>query len=137
MQACLSHQQRRLSSSFQRRVSKVFTERNCCKAFEASGLVLLESQVGLRRLEIKLYTPSAPLSKDTPWQSKTPSNTVEFGSQSRLVHASFGQSLETIQDGFSQLVKGAELMLHQNALLASRNFDLEEQLAVLTKTKTH
>jgi hypothetical protein len=33
-------------------------------------------------------------------------------------------------------VKGAELMLHQNALLAARNKELEEQLAVITKRKT-
>jgi hypothetical protein len=91
----------------------------------------------LGRLEIRLRTPPALPSEDTLWQSKTPSSTVEFGSQSRLVCASFGQSLETIQDGFSQLVKGAKLMLHQSALLALRNSHLEEQLAVLTKWKTH
>jgi hypothetical protein len=124
MQACLLHQQRRLSSSFQGRNFKVFTEQNCCKASEASGLVLLESQVGLRRLEIRLRTPATPLSEETPGQSETPSNTMEFGSQSRLVCASFSQSLETIQNGFSQLVKGAELMLHQNALLVLCNSDL-------------
>ncbi|KAH7074948.1 hypothetical protein BKA63DRAFT_414352, partial [Paraphoma chrysanthemicola] len=33
-------------------------------------------------------------------------------------------------------LKGAELMLHQNALLAARNFELEEQLAVITKRKS-
>jgi hypothetical protein len=33
-------------------------------------------------------------------------------------------------------VKGAELMLHQNALLAARNHELEEQLAVITKRKS-
>jgi hypothetical protein len=33
-------------------------------------------------------------------------------------------------------VKGAELMLHQNVLLAARNKELEEQLAVMTKRKT-
>jgi hypothetical protein len=33
-------------------------------------------------------------------------------------------------------VKGAELMLHQNALLTARNNKLEEQLAVMTKRKT-
>jgi hypothetical protein len=32
-------------------------------------------------------------------------------------------------------MKGAELMLHQNALLAARNNKLEEQFAVMTKRK--
>jgi hypothetical protein len=33
-------------------------------------------------------------------------------------------------------VKGVELMLHQNALLAARDHELEEQLAVITKRKS-
>jgi hypothetical protein len=60
----------------------------------------------------------------------------EFRSQSKLVSSSFTQSPITAQAGFSQLVKGAELMLHQTALLAARNKELEEQLAVITKRKT-
>jgi hypothetical protein len=35
------------------------------------------------------------------------------------------------------IVKSAGLMLHQNTLLAARNNELEEQLAVMTKRKTH
>jgi hypothetical protein len=72
---------------------------------------------------------------ETPWQSKTPSNTHEFGSQSKLVSNSFIRSPVTAQAGFSQLVKGAELMLHQNELLAARNSELEEQLAIITQRK--
>jgi hypothetical protein len=51
------------------------------------------------------------------------------------VSESFTRSPVAAQAGFSQLVKGAELMLHQNALLAARNTELEEQLAVMTKRK--
>ena len=49
---------------------------------------------------------------------------------------SFTRSPVTAQTGFSQLVKGAELMLHQNALLVARNHELKEQLAVITKRKS-
>jgi hypothetical protein len=41
----------------------------------------------------------------------------------------------TAQAGFSQLINDGELMLHQNALQALQITDLEEQLAVMTKTK--
>jgi hypothetical protein len=68
---------------------------------------------------------------------KTPSNTHEFGSQSKLVRESFTCLLVTVQASFSQLIKGGELMLHQNALLAARNRELEEQLAEMTKQKSH
>jgi hypothetical protein len=58
----------------------VFTEENCCKAFEALGIVPINTQVVLDRLEVQLYTLLAPLLPETPWQSKTLSNTYEFGS---------------------------------------------------------
>jgi pyridoxal biosynthesis lyase PdxS len=52
------------------------------------------------------------------------------------VSDSFTRSPVTAQAGFSQLIKGGELMLHQNALQAARIAELEEQLAVMTKRKT-
>ena len=113
----------------------VFTEDNCQKAFKASGLVPINAQVVLDRLKVRLRTPPAPPPQETPWQSKTPSNTHEFGSQSKLVSSSFTRSPVTAQAGFSQLIKGGELMLHQNALQAARIAELEEQLAVITKRK--
>jgi hypothetical protein len=98
----------------------VFTEAICRKAFEASGLVSLNAQVVLDCLEVRLRTMPELLLLEMPWQSKTPSNTHKFGSQSKLVRKSFTRLPVTAQTGFSQLVKGAELMLHQNALHAAR-----------------
>jgi len=42
----------------------------------------------------------------------------------------------TAQAGFSQLIKGGELMLHQNAIQAARIHELEERLAEMTKRKS-
>lgn len=114
----------------------VFTKENCQKAFKASGLVPINAQVVLDRLEVRLRTPPEPLLPETPWQSKTPSNTYEFGSQSKLVRDSFTRSPVTAQAGFSQLIKGGELMLHENALQRARIHELEEQLAEITKRKS-
>ena len=113
----------------------VFTIENCKKAFKASGLVPIDTAVVLDRLKVQLRTPPAPLPLEIPWQSKTPSNTLEFGSQSKLISNSFTRSPVTAQNGFSQLVKGAKLILHQNALQASRITELKEQLVVITKRK--
>jgi hypothetical protein len=41
-----------------------------------------------------------------------------------------------MQASFSQLIKGGELMLHQNVLLTAYVYKLEEQLAVVTKRKS-
>ena len=90
----------------------------------------------LDRLKVRLRTLPAPLPQETPWQSKTPSNTHEFGSQSKLVREALTRSPVTAQAGFSQLIKGGELMLHENALQRARISELEEQLAVMTKRKS-
>ena len=114
----------------------VFTKENCQKAFKASGLVPIDAQVVLDRLDVRLRTPpEIPLTTEALWQSKTPSNTHEFGAQSKLVSESFMRSPVTARAGFSQLVKGAEVMLHQNVLLSSRITELEERLETITKRK--
>ena len=113
----------------------MFTEENCRKAFEASGLVPIDAQVVINRLDVRLRTLLGLLPEETPWQSKTPSNTHEFGSQSRLVGNAIARSPTTARDSLSQLVKGAEIMLYQSTLLVARVHELEEQLEVTTKQK--
>jgi hypothetical protein len=44
----------------------VFTEENCRKAFKASGIVPINAQIVLDRLEVRLRTPPAPLLLETP-----------------------------------------------------------------------
>jgi hypothetical protein len=114
----------------------VFTEQNCRRAFKAAGLVPINAQVVLDRLEVRLRTPPELLLPETPWQSKTPSNTYEFRSQSKLIRESFTRSPITAQAGFSQLIKGGELILHKNALQRARIHELKEQLAEITKQKS-
>jgi len=94
----------------------VFITENCQRAFEASGIVPLNAQTVLNRLEVRLRTPPGPLPLETTWQSKTPSNTLEFRSQSKLVSDSFTRSPGTAQSGFMQLVKGAQKIVHENEL---------------------
>jgi hypothetical protein len=113
----------------------VFTYKNCKKAFEAAGLVPLDAQRVLDRLEVRLCTPPPVALPETPWQSRTPSNTYEFGLQSKLVRESFVQSPTSAQESFSKLIKGAEQMLYENVLTKARVQELEEQVAELTKRR--
>jgi hypothetical protein len=113
----------------------VFTYDNCKKAFEATGLVPIDAQRVLDRLEVCLRTPPPVALPETPWQSKTPSNPYEFGSQSRLVRESIVRSPTSAQEGFSKLIKGAEEMLHENVLIKARVRELEEQVAELTRRR--
>ena len=67
----------------------IFIYNNCKKAFKASGLVPINAQVVIDRLDVRLHTPPLAPLLETLWQSKTPNNTYEFGSQSKLVGQSF------------------------------------------------
>jgi len=60
--------------------------------------------------------PTPPTTKDTPWQSKTPSNHLEFGSQIKLISDKLGSSPSLLKEGFNQLIKGTLLMAHQMVL---------------------
>ena len=113
----------------------MFTSNNCKKAFEAAGLVPIDAQRVIDRLNVRLYTPPQEALPETPWQSKTPSNSYEFGSQSKLVKDSFVRSPTTAQESFSKLIKGAEEMLHKNVLMEARVRELEEQLAEVIKRR--
>src|SRR3954447_4339752 len=60
--------------AFKHAFFNVFTYDNCKKAFQASGLVPIDAQVVLDRLEVRLRTPPEQLLLATTWQSKTPGN---------------------------------------------------------------
>jgi hypothetical protein len=121
--------------AFKDAFSDVFTYENCQKAFAAAGLVPLNAQRVLDRLEVRLCTPPPVALPETPWQSRTPSNPYEFGSQSKFVRESLVRSPTSAQEGFSKLVKGAEEMLHENVLIKARVRELEEQVAELTRRR--
>ena len=72
-------------SAFKHAFFDVFTYNNYKKAFKASRLVPINTQVIINYLNVRLYTlPLAPL-LEILWQLKTPNNTYEFGLQLKLV----------------------------------------------------
>ena len=70
----------------------IFIIKKYKKAFKVLGLVPINIAVVLNCLKVRLYTPPAPLLLETPWQSKTSSNTLKFRSQSKLISDSFTKS---------------------------------------------
>ena len=70
---------------------------------------------------MKLRTLSLLLSvNNEPWQSQTPSNTLELGSQSTLVKARIQRhidsSLTSIVKAFKKVLKGAAIIAHKLVL---------------------
>jgi hypothetical protein len=70
-------------------------ETNIKAGFGASGLVPLDPEIILSKLDIKLRTPTPPGSPATitgPWISQTPHNPTEAVSQSILIRSNFQTS---------------------------------------------
>jgi hypothetical protein len=61
------------------------TKNNILGGFRGAGLVPHDPEAVILKLDVRLRTPSPPTFDGAPWQSQTPSNTLEFGSQSKLV----------------------------------------------------
>jgi hypothetical protein len=61
------------------------TKSNTLGGFQGTGLVPLNPEVVIPQLDIRLRTSTPPTIEDSPWQSQTPSNTLEFRLQSKLI----------------------------------------------------
>ncbi|KAB2098612.1 hypothetical protein AG0111_0g13157 [Alternaria gaisen] len=116
-----------------------FTPANICSAFRGAGLVPLQPDAVLSRLDIKLRTPTPPAVLDALWQARTPSNTRELEAQSTLIRDRVqrhqGSSPTSIIAAINQLKKGAEIMMLSAELMRDRIASLEKANEAATKRK--
>ena len=74
----------------------------------------------ISKLDVRLRTPTPPRVETTSWESRTPSNTLEFGSQSTLVkkriQAHVDSSPTSIVKAFEKVSKGAAIIAHKLVL---------------------
>jgi hypothetical protein len=115
--------------AFQSVYSSAFSPNNIRSSFRATGLVPVDPEVVISKLEVKPRTPTPPAPGPTPWQPKTPSNVAEIDSQSTLIikrirdHNS--SSPDSIIEMMEQFKKGAQMMAHSEALIAIRIAELQ------------
>jgi hypothetical protein len=108
---------------------RVISKSNILSSFRATGLVPLDPEVVLLKLEVKPRTPTPPAPGPTLWQPKTPSNAVEIDSQTTLIikrirdHKS--SSPDSIIEMILQVKKGSTLKDHSHTLLEARVARLE------------
>jgi hypothetical protein len=60
--------------------NRAILKSNILSSFRATGLVPLDLEVVLLKLEVKPRTPTPPAPGPTAWQLKTPSNAIEMDS---------------------------------------------------------
>ena len=106
----------------------LITESNIQGGFRGAGLVPFNPEAVISKLEVRLCTPPLPIVDESMWHSQTPSNTLEFGSQSKLIRERIqrhGNSSPTLMvNALNQLTKGAEMMAHSLVLVRNQVADL-------------
>jgi len=106
------------------------TESNIKGGFWGSGLVPYDLDYVISQLDVRIRTPSRPSTATSlpPWEPKTPNNAIEAYSQTSYIHEKVVRHQDSspthILSSLSQLAKGAELAIHEVALLRAENIAL-------------
>jgi hypothetical protein len=129
-------------AAFQTAFSDTMTKENILGGFRGAGLIPLDPEAVLSKLDIKLRTPS-PLGSSNgtpePWVSKTPQTTKEAVSQSTLIKGKItnhqGSSPTHIFSAVEQYSKGMMAISHKLVLVEDRVRQLEAANAILAKRR--
>jgi hypothetical protein len=125
--------------AFKAAFERSFTSANICSAFRGAGLIPLQPDVVLSKLDVQLRTPSPAALPEAPWQAKTPSNVRELEAQSTLIsdrmrrHKS--SSPASIIEAIGQLKKGAEVIMLSAELMRDRIASLERANEAASKRR--
>ena len=117
------------------------TRSNIQGGFRGAGLVPFDPEAVISKLAVRLCTPPLPTVDESTWHSQTPRNTLEFGSQSKLIQERIqrhGNSSPTsMVDALNQLTKGAEMMAHSLVLVRNQVAELQAANEAATRRKSH
>ncbi|KAF1925349.1 DDE-domain-containing protein [Didymella exigua CBS 183.55] len=115
--------------AFKAAFSQLFTSANICSAFRGTGLVPLQPDAVLSKLDVQLRTLTPDTLPEALWEARTPSNVRELEAQSTLIrdrvrrHKS--SSPASIIEAINQLKKGAKVMMLSAELMRDRITSLE------------
>ncbi len=125
--------------AFKAAFDRSFTSANICSAFRVAGLVPLQPDVVLLRLDVQLRTPTPAALPEAPWEARTPSNVRELEAQSTLIRERVrrhkSSSPASIIEAIDQLKKGAEVMMLSAELMRDRITSLEKANEAATKRR--
>jgi hypothetical protein len=116
--------------AFKAAYDRSFTSTNICSAFRGAGLVPLQPDAVLSKLDVQLRTPSPATLPEALWEARTPSNVRELEAQSTLIRERVrrhkSSSPASIIEAIDQLKKGAEVMMLSAELMRDRIASLEK-----------
>jgi hypothetical protein len=115
--------------AFKTAYDRSFTSSNIYSAFRGAGLVPLQPDTVLSKLDVQLRTPTPAALLEAPWEARTPSNVRELDAQSTLIRERVrrhkSSSPASIIEAINQLKKGAEVMMLSAELMRDRITSLE------------
>lgn len=121
---------------------KAITVDNVRGGFRGAGLVALEPENVLPKLDVRLRTPTpspATPSSPTGWISKTPNNPIEATSQTEYIKNQIAHHQDSspisIYAAIDQLAKGAQGIMHEQTLLRSEVHDLRDANQTIRKRR--
>jgi hypothetical protein len=118
------------------------TEKNIKAAFGVAGLVPLDPESVVSKLDVQLRTPT-PVEEEagpsTLLVSKTPKTVLEAESQSeyldRRIRRHQSSSPESILEALKCLSKGTKAIMHENALLRAQVHNLQQANETLSRRR--
>ncbi|RAQ98564.1 putative transposase [Stemphylium lycopersici] len=125
--------------AFKAAFDRSFTPANICSAFRGAGLIPLDPDAVLSKLDIQLRTPTPAALPEAPWEACTPSNVRELEAQSTLIRERVrrhkSSSPASIIQAIDQLKKGAEVIMLSAELMRDRITSLERANEAASKRK--
>ncbi|CVL09140.1 related to transposase [Fusarium mangiferae] len=128
--------------AFRTTFEAVFTAKNIKSSFHGAGLVPLNPETVISKLDVRLRTPTPPVATDAlplPWISQTPKTATEALSQSTLIKDRVskhqGSSPTPILASVDQLAKATVSINHRLTLLTGEIKALREANEALSKRR--
>ncbi len=117
------------------------TKSNILGGFRGAGLIPFDPEAVINNCDYQPVTPEDLIVEEGTWESKTPSNTLELGSQSKLLRERLRRHVDSspssMVDALEKLTKGAEAIAHSAVLMKQQIADLQSANEAATRRKSH
>jgi hypothetical protein len=117
------------------------TKDNILGGFRGAGLIPFDPEAVIINCGYHPVTPEDLVIEEGTWESKTPSNTLELGSQSKLLRERLQRHVDSspssMVDVLEKLTKGAEMMAHSAVLIKKQVAELQAANEAATRRKSH
>lgn len=126
---------------FKRAFDAAITPSNIQGGFRGAGLVPFDPELVIMGLDVQVRTLSPLPVNNEPWQSQTPGNTLQFGSQLTLVRQRIQRHVDSsptsMVEAFEKLAKGAAVVAHKLVLAQKENAELRAANEAAMRRKLH